>query len=108
VHQLVEGQKRKQRRQQRKLTRMLAALAGWLVAAWMMYLIAVSAKTASKIWDPYDILGISRVRFFPLFLCSPFFLPFSPFALSCPFPAFCRQMKHTRRLLFPFLNTRST
>jgi translocation protein SEC63 len=30
--------------------------------AWMIYLIAVTARSSPKIWDPYDILGISRVR----------------------------------------------
>lgn len=29
--------------------------------AWMIYLIIVTARTVPKIWDPYDILGISRV-----------------------------------------------
>ncbi len=29
--------------------------------AYMAYLIVVTARTATKIWDPYDILGVSRV-----------------------------------------------
>lgn len=29
--------------------------------AWMVYLIAVTARTAVKVYDPYDILGVSRV-----------------------------------------------
>jgi len=28
---------------------------------WMVYLIAVTARSIPEIWDPYDILGISRV-----------------------------------------------
>ena len=31
--------------------------------ALMVYLIIVTATTVPKIWDPYDILGISRVGF---------------------------------------------
>ncbi|KAI9833997.1 MAG: secretory subunit [Phylliscum demangeonii] len=57
---LIEGQKRKQRRRERKLKRMLTVLAGWLMIGYMMYLIAVTARTIPRIWDPYDILGISR------------------------------------------------
>lgn len=30
--------------------------------ALMMYLIWVTARTVTKIWDPYEILGVSRVR----------------------------------------------
>jgi hypothetical protein len=29
--------------------------------AWMVYLIAVTAKTVTKAYDPYDILGVARV-----------------------------------------------
>lgn len=29
--------------------------------AWMVYLIAVTARTVVKTYDPYDILGVSRV-----------------------------------------------
>ncbi|KAI9883275.1 MAG: nucleolar DEAD-box protein required for synthesis of 60S ribosomal subunit [Watsoniomyces obsoletus] len=57
---LIEGQKRKQRRRERKLKRMLTALTGWLIIGWMIYLIISTARTIPKIWDPYDILGISR------------------------------------------------
>jgi translocation protein SEC63 len=38
-------------------------LVGYLVMGWMVYLITVTARTIPKIWDPYDILGISRVRY---------------------------------------------
>jgi translocation protein SEC63 len=58
---LIEGQKRKQKRRQRKLKRMIAVTIGYLLMGYMVYLIAVTAKTVPKIWDPYDILGISRV-----------------------------------------------
>ena len=29
--------------------------------AWMVYLMAVTARTVTKIWDPYEVLGVSRV-----------------------------------------------
>lgn len=30
--------------------------------AYMVYLIIVTARTIPKIWDPYDVLGVARVR----------------------------------------------
>ena len=29
--------------------------------AWMVYLIVVTARTVVKVYDPYEILGVSRV-----------------------------------------------
>ena len=58
---LIQAQKRRQKRRERKLKRMIAAAVGWLVMAWMVYLIIVTQRTIPKIWDPYDILGIRRV-----------------------------------------------
>jgi translocation protein SEC63 len=40
---------------------MIAVIVGYLLMGYMVYLIAVTAKAIPKIWDPYDILGISRV-----------------------------------------------
>ncbi|KAF2843594.1 hypothetical protein M501DRAFT_1006120 [Patellaria atrata CBS 101060] len=57
---LIEGQRKKQKRKERKLKRMILAVAGWLIIAWMSYLLVVTARTIPKIWDPYDVLGISR------------------------------------------------
>lgn len=31
--------------------------------AWMVYLILVTARTVVKAYDPYDILGVSRVSY---------------------------------------------
>ena len=59
---LIDGQRKKQRRRERKTKRMLFALGGWLVMAWMVYLMAVTARSETKIWDPYEVLGVSRVR----------------------------------------------
>ncbi|KAL9120629.1 MAG: hypothetical protein Q9187_002813 [Circinaria calcarea] len=57
---LIQGQKRKQWRRERRLKRMITVATGYLVMGWMIYLIMVTARTIPKIWDPYNILGISR------------------------------------------------
>lgn len=57
---LIEGQKRKQKRRELKIKRMLTTLAGWLLMAYMVYLMLVTARNTPKIWDPYEVLGISR------------------------------------------------
>lgn len=40
---------------------MITVLVGWATMAFMAYLIYVTARTIPKIWNPYDILGISDV-----------------------------------------------
>ena len=57
---LIQGQKRKQWRRERRLKRFITVLTGYATIALMMYLIAVTKTTAPKIWDPYDILEIPR------------------------------------------------
>jgi hypothetical protein len=43
---------------------------GYAVIAYMVYLIIVTARLTPKIWDPYEILGVSRVgSLFSLPLC---------------------------------------
>lgn len=59
---LIEGQRRKQKRRERRLKRFIVSVAGWAVMAWMVYFTIVTERTIPKIWDPYDVLGISRVR----------------------------------------------
>lgn len=53
------------------MKRILTVAVGWILIALMMYLIAVTKTTVAKMWDPYDILEISRVRILdePLFPC---------------------------------------
>lgn len=60
---LIDNQRKAQKRRERKLKRGIAVIAGWLIMAGMAYLIYVTARTIPKIWNPYDILGISEVRF---------------------------------------------
>lgn len=59
---LIQGQKRKQWRRERRLKRITTVIVGYLLMGWMMYLIIVTARTVPQIWDPYNILEISRVR----------------------------------------------
>ena len=54
---LKSAQKRKQWRVKRTLTVVL----GWALMGFMVYLILVTQRTVIKIWNPYDILGISDV-----------------------------------------------
>ena len=39
---------------------MITVAVGYIVIAWMAYLIMVTKTSAPKIWDPYNILDISR------------------------------------------------
>ncbi|KAG4430635.1 hypothetical protein IFR05_013884 [Cadophora sp. M221] len=55
---LVDSQRKAQRRKERKLKRAIAVVAGWAIIAFMAYLIIVTARITPKIWNPYDILGI--------------------------------------------------
>jgi translocation protein SEC63 len=58
---LIDGQRKAQKRKERKLKRGITVVAGWATMALMAYLIVVTARTIPKIWNPYDILGISDV-----------------------------------------------
>lgn len=57
---LIQAQRKKQRRRERKLKRMLTVVLGWALIGFMAYLIHVTARTINKIWNPYDILNISE------------------------------------------------
>lgn len=57
---LIDGQRKKQKRRERRMKRLLVSVSGWLIIAGMMYLIFVTATTVPDIWDPYDVLGIGR------------------------------------------------
>jgi translocation protein SEC63 len=58
---LIDAQRKAQKRRERKLKRGVAVVAGWAIMAFMAYLIIVTARTVPKIWNPYDILGLSDV-----------------------------------------------
>ncbi len=57
---LIKSQRNVQKRQQRRLKRFLVVLLGWAVIAGMLYLIFTTQRSVTKIWNPYDILGISE------------------------------------------------
>ncbi|TVY56293.1 Translocation protein sec63 [Lachnellula cervina] len=56
---LIDIQRKAQKKKERKLKRIITVVAGWATMAFMAYLIYVTARTIPKIWNPYDILGIS-------------------------------------------------
>lgn len=43
------------------MKRALVVVVGWAIMGAMVYLIMVTQRTIIKIWNPYDILGISDV-----------------------------------------------
>lgn len=56
---LIDIQRKAQKKRERKLKRIITVIAGWATIAFMGYLIYVTARTVPKLWNPYDILGIS-------------------------------------------------
>lgn len=55
---IIDTQRAKQKRKEMRLKRMLTAATGWIIMAYMVYLMVVTARHAPKIWNPYDILDI--------------------------------------------------
>jgi translocation protein SEC63 len=58
---LIQAQRRAQKRKEFKTKRTIAVVLGYLIMAWMVYKIIVTKRILPKIWDPYEILGLSRV-----------------------------------------------
>lgn len=58
---LIQAQRRAQKRKEFKTKRTIAVVLGYLIMAWMVYKIIVTQRIMPKLWDPYEILGISRV-----------------------------------------------
>lgn len=56
---IIQAQRRKGLRRERRVKRTVAVLVGYAMMAWMIYLIIVTARSSPKIWDPYEILGVS-------------------------------------------------
>lgn len=59
---VVEDLRKAEKKQHRRVTRALVVLAGWTILGAMAYLIVVTQRITPKLWNPYDILGISDVR----------------------------------------------
>lgn len=58
---VVDSLRSADKKKQRKLGRALVVILGWVLMAGMAYLIMTTTPTEAKIWNPYDILGISDV-----------------------------------------------
>ena len=58
---LVEAQRRRQKKRQRKLKRIILAAVGWAFIAINIYFMVTTERSVPQIWDPYEILGISSV-----------------------------------------------
>jgi translocation protein SEC63 len=63
---LIDIQRKAQKRKERRLKRGVTVIVGWALMALMVYLIVITSRTIPKIWNPYDILGISDVGRFAL------------------------------------------
>ena len=55
---IINVQRSKRKRQELRLKRMLAAASGWLLMAYMTYLLAVTARANVQPWNPYEILNV--------------------------------------------------
>lgn len=58
---LIQAQRRAQKRKEFKTKRTIVVVLGYLIMAWMVYKIMVTKRILPKMWDPYEILGLSRV-----------------------------------------------
>ena len=58
---LIQAQRRRQKKKDRKTKRIVALIFGWPTMLYLGYLVYNSEQTRVKLWDPYDILGVSRV-----------------------------------------------
>jgi translocation protein SEC63 len=58
----VDSLRAAQKRKQRRVKRTLTVVVGWALIASMAYLIMVTQRTVLKLYNPYDILGVSEVN----------------------------------------------
>ncbi|KFA70023.1 hypothetical protein S40285_02024 [Stachybotrys chlorohalonatus IBT 40285] len=56
----VDSLRAAQKRKQRRVKRTLTVVVGWALIASMAYLIMVTQRTVLKLYNPYDILGVSE------------------------------------------------
>ena len=57
---IIQAQRRKQKRKERKTKRIISACVLWGVIAYMVYVIAITTRTVPQRWDPYEVLGLAR------------------------------------------------
>jgi translocation protein SEC63 len=58
---LVDAQRKTEKKKQRKLWLYAAVAVGWVVIGYMLYLMQTTEVPSQKLWNPYDILEISEV-----------------------------------------------
>ncbi|KAF7553618.1 hypothetical protein G7Z17_g3482 [Cylindrodendrum hubeiense] len=56
----VDALRTTQKRKQWRVKRAIVVVVGWALMAGMVYLIMVTQRTVPKLWNPYDILGVSE------------------------------------------------
>jgi translocation protein SEC63 len=57
---IIDTQRAKQKRKELRMKRIITAVTGWVVIAYMVYLMSVTARHAPKIWNPYGILDVGH------------------------------------------------
>lgn len=57
---VVDSLRKKEKRKDRKLWLIIAVAVGWVVMGYMLVLIQNTETPTQKLWNPYDILGISE------------------------------------------------
>lgn len=62
---IVKAAKLAEKRRHRRLGLAFFVIAGWAVMGYMLYLISITEAPNHKLWNPYDILGLSEVGAFP-------------------------------------------
>jgi translocation protein SEC63 len=56
---IIDTQRAKQKRKELRMKRIITAVSGWVIIAYMVYLMSVTARHAPKIWNPYGILDVA-------------------------------------------------
>jgi len=56
----IDELRKKERRKERKVWLTVFVIAGWLIMGYMLFLIKTTDAPSTRIWNPYDILGLSE------------------------------------------------
>lgn len=84
---LVAAQRAKDRKQNRRVGLTIFVLLGWAVMAYTLYLIHyVETPAVQRVWNPYDILGISEVSFYSALYTSHLYSFMTTNNLYSPLP----------------------
>ncbi|KAM3422701.1 hypothetical protein BST61_g186 [Cercospora zeina] len=55
---IINAQRAKQKRKELRMKRIITAITGWAIIAYMVYLVATTTREVAKIWNPFEILGV--------------------------------------------------